>query len=233
MNTELVYNSINTAIKSYNCLGCRRCWTVSDSFYCVNCDNAKNNFGCVSLKKKSFCVLNKQYEEGEYKKLVERIITDMKTRGEWGEFMPPEFSPFGYNESAAAGHFPLTEAEVKAKGWPWQEKMPGTFGQETIKEVADDIKEVKDEITKEVLACQRCGKNYKFINQEFNFYQKQNLPLPLFCPDCRHSARISQRGPRHLWPRNCEKCNREVRSVYAPDRPERVYCEECYQKEIY
>ncbi|MBI5622130.1 DNA-directed RNA polymerase, partial [Candidatus Falkowbacteria bacterium] len=28
-------------------------------------------------------------------------------------------------------------------------------------------------------------------------------------------------------------CTNEFETTYAPERPERVYCEECYQKEIY
>jgi len=29
------------------------------------------------------------------------------------------------------------------------------------------------------------------------------------------------------------KCGKDMKSVYAADRPEIVYCEECYLKEVY
>lgn len=40
---------------------------------------------------------------------------------EWGEFFPHEFSPFGYNETVAQEYFPMTEGEVRTKGWNWKE----------------------------------------------------------------------------------------------------------------
>lgn len=235
MHAELIYNSINTAIKSNNCLGCRRCWTVQNLQYCVNCDNCKNCFGCVSLRNKQFCILNKQYSEEEYSVLAGKIISQLKKTGEWGQFSPAGFSPFGYNETVAQEYYPLTREEVLKRGWSWQDKLPGTFGKETIKpeNIPDDIKDVKKDIIKQVLTCADCAKNYKIIGQELDFYQKQNLPLPRLCPDCRHARRMELRNPRKLWLRKCDKCGCSVETTYAPERPEVIYCEECYQKEIY
>ena len=44
--------------------------------------------------------------------------------------------------------------------------------------------------------------------------------------------RIFLRLPRRLWHRKCMKegCENEFETAYAPDRPEIVYCERCYQK---
>jgi CxxC-x17-CxxC domain-containing protein len=41
------------------------------------------------------------------------------------------------------------------------------------------------------------------------------------------------RNPRKLFDRKCDKCGKDIKTTYAPDRPEIVYCEECYEKEIY
>lgn len=43
----------------------------------------------------------------------------MKSTREWGEFFPTELSAFGYNETVAQEYFPMTEKEVKVKGWKW------------------------------------------------------------------------------------------------------------------
>jgi len=43
----------------------------------------------------------------------------MRSTSEWGEFFPHELSPFGYNETVAQEYSPMTESEVKAKGWNW------------------------------------------------------------------------------------------------------------------
>ena len=31
----------------------------------------------------------------------------------------------------------------------------------------------------------------------------------------------------------CAKCEKEIESTYAPERPEIIYCEECYLAEVY
>ena len=79
-----------------------------------------------------------------------------------------------------------------------------------------------------------------------NFYKKMDVPVPLFCPECRHVTRLKKRGPNKLWHRKCmkEECQNEFETSYAPDpryaegsgearRPEIVYCEKCYQQEVY
>ncbi|MBI5621388.1 hypothetical protein HY933_00795 [Candidatus Falkowbacteria bacterium] len=188
--------------------------------------------------------MNKQYSEAEYKKIVPKLVAKMKADGEYGEFFPVEYSPYGYNESTASEYYPLSREEVLAKGWRWQDDLPGTRGQETLppENISDTIQDVPATIEQEILACQ-CGKNYKLIPQEVVFYRQQNLPIPRFCPFCRHLERIALRNPRRLYHRQCMceqsghqhtgKCAVEFETTYAPDRPERVYCETCYQKEIY
>ena len=81
-----------------------------------------------------------------------------------------------------------------------------------------------------------------------------NLPLPEFCPNCRHYQRLKQRNPLKLWHRKCqcngnesengiytntiahqhrtEPCPNEFETTYSPDRKEIVYCERCYQQEV-
>ena len=44
----------------------------------------------------------------------------MRATGEWGEFFPHELSPFGYDETVANEYYPLSEAEVKSRGWYWK-----------------------------------------------------------------------------------------------------------------
>ncbi|KKP59766.1 MAG: hypothetical protein UR55_C0020G0001, partial [Candidatus Nomurabacteria bacterium GW2011_GWF1_34_20] len=53
--------------------------------------------------------------------------------------------------------------------------------------------------------------------------------------NCRHYERLSQRNPMKLWHRSCMKegCTNEFETSYAPERSEIVYCEKCYQQEVY
>ncbi|MEI6281073.1 MAG: hypothetical protein WCP17_03715, partial [bacterium] len=53
--------------------------------------------------------------------------------------------------------------------------------------------------------------------------------------ECRHQERISKRNPHKLWHRKCMKdgCQNEFETSYSPERPEIVYCENCYNQEVY
>jgi hypothetical protein len=77
------------------------------------------------------------------------------------------------------------------------------------------------------------GKPFKLIKQELEFYRKYLLPLPTKHPDQRHLERLALKTPRKLFERNCMKCWSEIRTGYAPERPETIYCSACYYKEIY
>lgn len=245
-NAELIYNSINTAIDSSRCVGCSLCWTCSFLQYCHYCFNSSNCFGCVGLRKKDYSILNKQYDKETFQKISAQIIEDMKKQGEYGEFLPAGLSAFGYNESAALEQFPLSEKQAVAKGFKWENHARGIFDKETLKwkDVPESINDFKaDNVEKEIFSCINCKKNYRFIASEFAFYKKLEIPLPRFCPDCRHERRFEERGPNRLWHRKCmcdnknhshkaDKCLNEFETPYAPDRPEIVYCEQCYQAEV-
>lgn len=203
-----------------------------DTYYSEYCISSKNHFGCVGVRNKDYCILNKQYSKEEYETLVPKIIEHMKSTGEWGEFFPITHAPFDYNETVAHEYFPMEKEQVLAKGWQWKEPDQKDYQPQTVK-VQEDIKEVSDDITKEVLACQICGKNYKIVPQELKFYREMILPIPKECPDCRHKDRMALRNPRKLYKRKCDQCEKSLETTYAPERDEKVYCEECYLKEIY
>ncbi len=222
-----------------------------DLMYCDSCHNSEHLFGCVGIKHGKFAILNKVHEEGEYNKLKEKIIAHMRETGEFGEFFPPALSPFGYNETQGQVYMPLSKEEALAQGFKWQEQMPGTYAKETIgpDAISDNVQDITDSITQEVLACMNCKRNYNIVKPELDLYRKMNIPIPRFCPDCRYLRRIKLRGPRALWPRNCmcdnkvhrnisehfhgqNRCPNTFETSYAPGRPEIIYCESCYQAEV-
>ena len=71
------------------------------SAYLDSCEECEYCFGCVGLRKKKYCILNKQYSEKEYQEIIGKIKKDMKSRGEWGDFFPYHLAPCGYNLSLA------------------------------------------------------------------------------------------------------------------------------------
>ena len=238
------YNG-NNLLFSCNCLD-----QHSDYLYSSFCSHSAHLFGCNGLRRKKYCILNKQYTKEEYEKLVPKIIEHMRhdgaamnrspsmplginsATGSWGEFFPITLSPFAYNESTAQDYYPLSKEEVIANGWQWRERDEKEF-QPQEHAVPDAIDDVTDEILKQTLACAHCSRNYKIIPQELAFYRKQGLPIPNHCFYCRHASRKNARNPRKLWKRECQKCRKGIETTYAPERPEIVYCEECYLKEVY
>jgi len=210
-------------------LFCRHTDETYYSDYCVNC---KNIFGCTNLHNKQFCILNKQYSKEEYEELVPKIIEHMRKTTEWGEFFTTSISPFAYNETVAQEFFPLTKSDTENFGWKWIDDDKKEFQPQTV-EVPRDISQVKDSVCSEILACEVTGKNYRIIPQELAFYRKMHLPVPRKHPDQRHLERIAKRNPRRLFNRDCDKCGKSIVTSYSPNTEVKVFCNECYLKEIY
>ena len=148
----------------------------------------------------------------------------------------------------------MNKEQVLSAGLRWQENFTKTEGKESLFEIPDDINEVSDVITQDILACSACGRNYRVIEEELRFYKQNQIPIPRACFFCRFTQLYKERGPVHLWMRACqcigekssngiyqntvshrhgkEPCPIEFETSYAPDRPEIVYCESCYNSEI-
>jgi CxxC-x17-CxxC domain-containing protein len=151
---------------------------------------------------------------------------------EWGEFFPIEMSPFAYNESLAQDLKPLDKESAVKANLKWKDTDAKEYFPQTYK-VPEIIKDVPSSIVNEILSCKKCRKNYKIISSELEFYRKQKIEVPDTCPDCRLEYRLTLRNPRKLFSRKCAKCSAEIQTTFAPDRPEIVYCEKCYLKEVY
>ncbi|MFC1751236.1 hypothetical protein ACFL2V_20840 [Pseudomonadota bacterium] len=207
---------------------CTYTWFSNNLRYCDSSNTCKDCFGCIGLRHKQYCILNKQYSKEEYEKMLPRIIAHMEKTGEWGQFFPPEISVYAYNETAAQDFFPLSEKEATNLGWKWKGKNKKEYGKPTLAEIVDNISDVSPDIVEKILACSDCGKNYKIVPRELEFYRKMGLPIPVLCPQCRHGARFKEKNPLKLFSRECDNCQKEIESSYAPDGKEQVYCEACY-----
>ncbi|MBI5220712.1 MAG: hypothetical protein HY978_02670 [Candidatus Liptonbacteria bacterium] len=200
-----------------------------DLEYCLECHTTADCFGCVGLRDKRFCILNRQYSEEEYRKLRSRIVVQMKdlpyrdAKGRvyaYGEFYPPEFSPYGYNETLAHEYFPLTQTEAEERGFRWIEPDNKDY-QITLQpgSLPDNIRDVPDSITQEIIACehatdswqgaygqcnQHCVTAFRIVPMELAFYRHIGLPLPRLCINCRHYERLKLRTPVKLWQRRCQ-----------------------------
>lgn len=259
--TEAAYNELDYEIEGVGYSGknitISRSWNIYDCLYSYNCFSSDNCFGCVSLHKSKYCILNKQYSKEEYLSLKEKIIEHMKKTGEWGNFFPVEMSLFSYNETVAQEYYPMNKKEVLAKGWKWYERGDRSY-EITLKssKLPTTIEKISDSILEETIECishetginenqyQNCTKAFRVTRDELTFYRIMNLPIPHKCFMCRFQDRLRLRTPRELWHRQCMcdkenhfhgkgKCAMEFETSYAPERPEIVYCEKCYQQEVY
>ena len=228
---ELCYEYLGN-YRNYKALFSSIPYGCSEIYYCDYVTNCKNCFGCVEMRNKEYCILNKQYTAEEYKELVPRLIKLMSDHKEWGEFFSVKYSPFAYNESVANDYFPLTKEEVLKRGYRWREDDKTEFKPATY--VPDnDIGKVPDSICNEILACEVSGRNYRITPAELKFYRRMKLPVPRLHFIERHKSRLAKRLPYELFDRKCEKCGIEIKTAYSPNRSEKVYCEKCYLETVY
>ena len=89
--SELCYN-VSSCYKMYDCNCCffsaesKNCEYSELMFNCEHC------FGCVSLHRKKYHILNKSYSEKDYFAEVERIKDELKSEGVYGElWLPPSY----------------------------------------------------------------------------------------------------------------------------------------------
>jgi hypothetical protein len=233
------YECSTVGNNSNHLLFCDDVWQASyDTLYSQFCVNSSHHlFGCAGIKHGKYSILNKKYSEVEYNEMVPRIIEYMRRTGEWGEFFPITLSPYSYNETPACEHYPLNKEEVRKIGLKWYEETGPDYSGVTKKipaaKLPKNINEVPDDILNWAIECEKTGRLFKIQKLELDFYRKMNLPVPHFHPDVREENRFNMLNPHKLWDRKCDKCQVNIKTTYSPDRPEMVYCEECYLKEVY
>jgi hypothetical protein len=226
---ELFYEMLGS-IDGSHCAFCTFSWSSQDTFYCNFVLNSHDLFGCSNLKRAEYCILNKQYSKEDYFALRGRIVEHMKSTGEWGQFFPAKNSLFAYNETVAQDYFPLTKEAALAQGLRWFDEEKRAL---TPNDLPDSIHDITDEILSKTLVCEKTGRPYKIIPSELKLYRQMEIPIPRYAPETRNEIRIASRNPIQTWTRQCAKCAKPIETTYAPDRPEKVYCEACYLAEIY
>lgn len=236
-NLELAYENCVVGARARSLIGCYYVTEgVENIFYSLWCSRSSNNlFGCIGLRHKQYCILNKQYTKEEYVRLAGKLVEHMQQTGEWGEFFPHSLSMFGYNETMAQTFFPLAREEVFKRGWQWcdEEAQVQAIRSIPAARLPDDTGDVPDDVLEWAILCEVTGKPYKIIKQELEFYRSQGLPIPRRHPDQRHIDRFAMKNPYRLWSRTCAQCGKGIETTYSPDRPEIVFCETCYLKEVY
>ncbi len=228
---------------------------VISSSYMFGCANIRSKKYCILNKQYT----EEEYEklrERIIKDMNEKPFQDANGRTySYGEFFPPELSLFGYNESYAAEFFPLNREDAKKRGLSWYNPQPNPHKPTIVaRNLPDNIDEVTESILQEIIECDVCTKPFRIVQAELPLLRRFGLPIPHKCPNCRYRERLSRVNPPRLYHRICQcagkqsgngiytntgahlhsdnNCSNEFETSYAPDRPEIVYCEQCYNSEV-
>ena len=207
------------------------CGTSRNLEYCMQCYNCEDCFGCVGLNRKKFCLLNKQYDEDEYWRKLDEMKCAMLNRGEYGRYLPGDFSPAGI-EFSTANFFDYPERELEAIGAVHFDPSVGAVQDassmtdpETLPDHLDDC----EAYVGKPLIDKGLDRAFAVRRDDYKFYKKLGLPFPRrhYIARVRSLARMANTftSSEHT----CANCSKSV--IVANNltfKNRRVYCYGCY-----
>lgn len=227
---ELTYNSQSGI--NYNCQYCNESLVGNRNLqWCMYTNGSTDCFGCVGLKKKQYCILNKQYSPEEYMHLVDQIKKALIENSEYEDFFPRRLSPFYYNESDAMIYFPQTKEEAGRQGFSWKDDIQETANNSYI--APNAIQDVTDDILQQTLHCTKTGKRYRITKQELDFYRRFKIAIPRVAPLERINIFANEFFNMHeLHTIECAQCKKSIQSTFDATQ-QQVLCEECFVKSTF
>ena len=198
---------------------------------CIECDYC---FGCVGLKKKKYCILNKQYTKESFDELRTKIIQDMKKRGEYGKFLPYAMSAGPFNFSTSFLYFPETKKEdILTLGGYWDDIDESHIKGIPTSELPDKIEDVPDNIITQALICPETGWRFNIAQNEIIFYKENNIPLPRYHFDVRTKKQLKYLTVLKSYQYTCFYCEKDIMAYYPTEWGyKKIACEECYKQNI-
>jgi hypothetical protein len=241
-----VYNSVGmykSELCSYS-VQCTEIYQVSHAYYSANCKfsyyidqcvDSKYLFGCVGLKKREYCIFNKQYTKDEYEELVPKLLEKIDEEYGLDKFYPPQCAYSGYNTSLCAFNIREDQTSATAKGFTWDElppveTIPGIPGAD----LPDSAEDVDGSYIKNVIICSITKRPYNFTEHEIEFYKNAHLPFPEHYPELRQLKRFQLIPPIETHTSRCDNCGTEITTCFTPsDGHQHVVCDACYEKLVY
>ena len=232
LDCELMYQCVRCGCGCFNLCFCIHCIeTVSNLLYSEWCHFTSDCFGCVGLRRKKYCILNKQYSQEEYYQLVPRIIEHMKNTNEWGQFFPIEMSSIPYNHSMAQRYFPISKSEAKKRGYFWYDR------EEIDSSKALDAKELPDSLppSSEALVVKSIISNKPFLitKREINNYKNFHVPLPRLSHEERSEIRAKKLGHPTLNQRICDNSKKVILSAYNSKEAFPIWEKDIFDREFF
>lgn len=183
----------------------------NDSEFCAFSKGLKNCFGCVYLSHKEHHILNKPYSPEEYVFQVEKIKRQLKDDGLYNMmiYFVSDYEKNRWREEEDSAIQTQLPDNPSLTSYFYDMKNPPT-----------------------PLVCKHCHKEFLVIPQEKKLYDLKKMPMPDFCPACRHRQRMALRNERKLYSRTCIKCGEAMFSTYPQEAPYKVYCQKCFWENI-
>lgn len=210
------------------------CSTAKYSEYLDLCEDVEYCFGCIGLRKKKNCILNKQYDKESYEILKEKIVGDMKKRGEYGKFLPMNMAICDFNFSTGILYLPNTKKEeiIKRGGYWSDDDFTSNEGINT-KDIPDSINETGSEIVTQALICPQSNYRFNISQSEYDFHKRKKFALPRLHFDVRMKEQVEKTAVLRSYPYQCIYCQREVMAYYPPEWGyAKIACEDCYKQNI-
>ena len=219
---------------------CYRSSRCENSEYLIGCMDCRNCFGCVGLRKKEYCIFNKQYTEEEYWKRVDQIKTELLESGEYGEYFPTKFSSAYVPESGAPLYAGASPEDLKALGGnefdPNSEEATRSEGVDfsaakQAKDIPDSIDDLTDEWIGVPIYDPDAGRTFSILKPEAEYYRKERIAPPNDHFILR-LKKLSEAGQKaQLKRRDCSVCEKKMVISVNKRYPERkIYCKSCYLK---
>lgn len=83
--------------------------------------------------------------------------------------------------------------------------------------------------------CEQCSSNFDISDEDLKFYEKLSpvfnntkyfIPAPVLCPSCRYQRRLVHRNERNLYLRKCDATNKDIVSIFSPEKTIKVYSQD-------
>lgn len=165
-------------------------WVSSHIFYSYHLENCSYCIGCVGLRNKHFCILNKQYSREEWFEIADKIFASMESEGTLWKFFPPHMNPFYFNDTMAIMLDPsFSKQEVTQQWYLWRDEVlkvdvPSSANIVPISQlfqyekIDNQWKVYIDEGILKVVIQDIEWNYYRIIPEERDFLNAHHLPIP-------------------------------------------------------
>jgi hypothetical protein len=197
----LLASGVRDSFMTYGCKG-----NLQYCEYCIACEDSEYLFGCIGLKNKKYCILNREYSKEEYFILRERLITYLKDNGEWGNIDLFRCNILPYNGSFADIYMPLGRIQAHLFGHFWSE------------DGVDFVSKNESEDHHEFRICDITGQRFTLSEYENDFSSEFGVAIPQRAQGQRFRERLESSKLAMPGKRVCSYTGSSVRSWHGGKR---------------